>query len=242
MNRFDFLLLLVLVLLLGGTSLAADKVKTQEGMASFPGLKALHLKNEDVTLYYNPKNSQILSGKHPDVENYDKSGVYISRPLRTELLGQGKGHFTIDCDSGGSWDPGCTILQDDNGKLKEIIHIMGLHFAFPGNGNIYVEGHNDTMFNVRKKFEWRDGSFVEVKQPYNYVGLNTTTRESIQIFSSQEYNQTVASLPKGSSVTVLLNEGKDYLIKTPFGLLGWIKIQESSQEDTPIWGIFWNGD
>lgn len=51
-----------------------------------------------------------------------------------------------------------------------------------------------------------------------------------------------AVLPKGSTVTVLVNKGDNYLIKTPFGLLGWLKIKGGSQEDTPILGIYWRGD
>lgn len=229
--------------LFAGTSIADTHVQPNEILSSFPGLKPLHMKNEDVTLYYAPEISQKLNGKHPEEEQFDKAGLYISRPLRTQLLGPEYGYFTIDCDSGPSWDPGCTFSQEvKNGTLKEIIHIYGLRFALPGNGNIYVEGHNDTMFNIRKKFTWREGSFEEVKQPYKYVGLTTTTRDSIQIFSSQEYNQTVASLPKGAALTVLVNDGDNYLIKTTFGLLGWVKIPESSQEDSPISGIYWNGD
>lgn len=240
-NRPAFLLVLPILLFYGITA-GADKAEVQEGMASFPGLKTLQMKNEDVTLYYKPEMSQVLSGKHPEIKRYNEAGIYISRSLRTQLLGAGKVYFTIDCDSGGSGDPGCTFLQEQNGNLKEIIHIQGLRFAFPCDGSIYVEGHNNTMFNVRKKFEWHNGTFVEVKQPYNYVGLNTTTRESIKAFSSQEYKQAIASLPKGSRVTVIANEGENYLVKTPFGLLGWVKIQVASQEKSPIIGIYFAGD
>ncbi|GBG13348.1 sorbosone dehydrogenase [Novimethylophilus kurashikiensis] len=222
---------------------ACKNQATAEGVETFPGLRALHIKNADVTLYYDPKISTVLSGNHPEAKNYEEAGVFISRPLRTQLLGLGKGFFTIDCDSGGSWDPGCTFLLENEGKLKKVFQTLGLRFALPGNGNIYVEGHNDTMFNVRKKYGWHDGKCIEIKQPFNFVGLDTTTREPIELFSSQEYKQIVATLPKGSPVTVLLNEGEHYLVKTPFGLLGWVKIRDGVQQaESPIAGIYFAGD
>lgn len=237
------LLLSFSILLHAGTSAGADKISIPHGMTACPGLKALQLKNEDITLYYDPGKSKVLSGAHPEAKNYYEGGIFISRPLRTQLLGPGKGYFTIDCDSGGSWDPGCTLLQETNGKLKKVIDIQGLRFSFPGNGSIYVDGHNNTMFNVRKKYEWRDDTFVEIKQPFNFVGLETTTKDAVEIFTSQDYKQIVAALPKGSAISIVLNEGEHYLVKTPFGLLGWIKIRDgASQEESPIMGIYYAGD
>jgi hypothetical protein len=215
----------------------------QETLDAFPGLQPLHLKDVGVTLYYDPKLSQVLNGVYPDADTYDKAGVFVSRPLRTRLLGANQGYFTIDCDSGGSWDPSCTFLQEDNGKLKPVAHIDGLRFVLPGNGNIYVDGHNDTMFNVRKKYEWRSGSFLEMKQPFRYVGIDSTIRENIKIYSSRDYKDVVATLPKDARVSVILNEGEDYLLKTPFGLLGWLRIPDgTAQEDSPIIGIYFAGD
>lgn len=212
-------------------------------MPAFPALTMLHAKNEDVALYYDPAKSEVLTAKHPDATNYEENGVYISRALRTQLLGKGKGYFVIDCDSGGSWDPGIAILQEKDGLLKPLLHIQGLRFALPGNGAIYVDGHNDTMFNIRKKYEWHDSTFSEVPQPFRYVGLDTTTQSDMEVFSSREYTRSIAALPKGSPVSVLLNEGEDYLVKTPFGLLGWIKIREGIQrEESPILGIYFEGD
>jgi hypothetical protein len=41
----------------------------------------------------------------------------------------------------------------------------------------------------------------------------------------------------------VLNEGEDwYLIKTPFGLVGWLKIEDFSQEADTIEGLYFRGD
>lgn len=44
-------------------------------------------------------------------------------------------------------------------------------------------------------------------------------------------------------MTVVLSDGHDnYLVKTAFGLLGWVKIPGDSQEATVIDGLFFAGD
>lgn len=243
MSRFFFLLLISSSLPFACLCSGIEKAHAANEMALFPGLKQLEMKNESITLYYNPTLSELLDGEHPDAKYHATEGIKVSRPLRTQLLGSGKGYFTIDCDSGESGDPECIILLAKTGKLEPVIRIPGLRFYFPGNGNIYVSGHNNTMFDTRKKFEWRDGTFVEVGQPFGYVGLDTTTRIAIEIYSSTDSRKVVASLPKGSPVSVLLSEGEHYLLKTPFGLLGWISIPiGTSREESPIEGIFFAGD
>ena len=40
----------------------------------------------------------------------------------------------------------------------------------------------------------------------------------------------------------LINEDEFYLIKTSFGLIGWVKIPECIISDTPIKGLYYAGD
>jgi hypothetical protein len=236
-------LLLVILLLFLDASVYAEQVTPAEGVNAFHDLKSLYLKKENVTLYYSSKITTLLNQEHPEKNKYGEAGVFVSRPLKTQLLGIGKGYFTVDCDSGGSADPSCTFFQEVGGKLREVAKIEGLHFAMPGNGSVYVEGHSNTMFNVKRKFEWGNGSFLEVKQPFKFVGLDTVTREEVRLFASQEYKDVVAALPKSAQVKVVLNDGEHYLVCTPFGLLGWIRIKDGVQQnESPIKGIYYAGD
>jgi hypothetical protein len=53
----------------------------------------------------------------------------------------------------------------------------------------------------------------------------------------------VARVPKGSKVVVLLNQGDYYLIKTSFGLVGWLKLPDEPLGSKPtIEGLFVAGD
>lgn len=232
--------LLGVCLLVSHTTVRAEDACVQDGMKkAFPTLKEMSLKNSDVTIFYADALSIVLTAPHPEAKEADEQGIGLDRPLRTQLLGAGKGYFTVDCNSGMSADPNCTVFQETREGLKEVFGSGGLRFAFPGNGSIYVDGHTNTMFNLRKKYEWKAGKFIEVKQPFNYVGLESKTTENISIYSDKGMKDVVATLPKGSSVTVLINDGDYYLLKTPFGLVGWFR---SDRYSVPIEGIFIAGD
>ena len=80
----------------------------------------------------------------------------------------------------------------------------------------------------------------EIRQPFYYVGLESVVTEDIKIYADIEQTNVIANLPIGSTVTVLINKGECYLLKTPFGLVGWLKIPQALQ--TSIKGLFFNGD
>ena len=244
MTQFTLVAVLLFAFISPCVAMGEGKEATSQILTSFPELTSLKLEEVGITIYYNPKSSEVLSDKpsQPTESNEEEPPVF--HPLRSQLLGEKKGSFLIACDNGASDDPGCAILKEEGGNQKEVSKkIWGLIFIFPGDGSIYAEGHMNTMFNERKKYAWKNNAFSEVKQPYKYVGLDSTTKTAVTLVSSPSDKEVVATLPKGSPVTVLLNEGDHYLIKTPFGVLGWLTIQEGSmEENSPIKGIYYAGD
>lgn len=201
---------------------------------AFPALKKLET-DVGISLYYAPATSQVLSAPHPDLDAAD--GIALRRPLRTQLSAD-SGWFTIDCDSGPSDDPSCTFQQETTTGLKLIRQITGQGFVMPGNGAVYVFGRADKMFDQRHKFEWQSGKLQETQQPFYYVGLESTALQALQLLEKPGSGKLIASIPKGAKVTVLLNQfapesadapaSENYLVKTEFGLVGWIK--------SPIYG------
>ncbi len=230
-----------------GSGIKSDNTIAQ----AFPELKAYILKDldigldEHITIYFNPENSQKVSEKHPQSEQINDEGINIKRALRGELLGKGKGQFIVDCDSGLSADPSCTILKENmDGTTHDVGQMSGLNFIMPGNGYIYVTGHTNNMFNERKKYEWKNNRFSEVTQSSYYVGLESHTTKAIVLVESKNSSKVIASLPANAPVTVLINEGDYYLIKTPFGLTGWLKldIANGMLENTPVKDLYFRGD
>ena len=84
------------------------------------------------------------------------------------------------------------------------------------------------------------GQSEEVKQPFYYVGLESTTRTRITTYSDTTHSRAVGTVPADTPVTVLVNLGQHYLIKMPYGLVGWTRIPRGY--DAPIRGIYFAGD
>jgi len=95
----------------------------------------------------------------------------------------------------------------------------------PGNGFVYTQSRTNNMFNIIRKYEIIDNTFAEVEQPYYWVGLQSKLLQDVTLYSDTCMINPVANLTKDQEVMVLLNYNDLYLIKTPFGLTGWIRIE-----------------
>ena len=135
--------------------------------------------------------------------------------------------------STGDSDDSTFIFTSAEGK--EIGRFNGTELYMPSGANIYISGWSNTMFNERRKYTFKDGIFVEIKQPYKYVGLKTTVKRPefstdstpviVTLYSDTSKSQSVAKLPEGSEIEVLLADGETwFLVRTSFGLLGWVEV------------------
>lgn len=145
-----------------------------------------------------------------------------------------KDSLTVVFESGMSDDPEFSIF----GKGQKLIgHVSCLDMYINASGVIYTAGHANNMFNRRRKFQIQKDTLLEVKQPYYYVGLKGQLQKDITLYRDKTGPDVVAQLPKGYEVEVLLAESttKDYeidnlfLVRTDFGLVGWLRL---SNEDT----------
>lgn len=204
---------------------------------SFSNLKIMHIDN--VSIAYNENITKVINKKNED-------GMSV-RAIRTLIDWRKKGqYYVIDFSKGMSADPHIIVYKEVGKKLKKVAGGGGTQFIIPGNGNIYVSGHTNNMFDEKLKIKIDGEKYKFVKQPFLYVGLETEISQDIEIYSEKEQKNVVAKLPKGSSVTVVLNDGKHYLLKTPFGLLGWFYLEGSypagSSTESPLPGIYYHGD
>jgi len=155
--------------------------------------------------------------------------------------------FLIVFDNGPSDDP-CFHIQLAGQQSQEngLITIRGNELILPGNGFIYAINRSDVNFEMKQKFKVEGQKIVEVKQAFYYVGIKGKTKKAITLYAEKEQKNVVANLPVEYDVEVLLNDGGDnYLIKTPFGLTGWIKITNREMYPPPgqvIEGLYYAGD
>jgi hypothetical protein len=212
----------------------------------FSGIELLELKTETrtVKIFYDPKITTVINKEPDNPIKYNIqgiSGIKIIRAIRTKISLNTQEYYIIDFDEGASDDPTFILLKEENKKLKYISHMPGTSLVIPGDGNLYISGHTNDMFDKRRKFSLSKDRIVEVQQPYYYVGLETKIKKKIDLYSTPQQSEVIHSLLKGSKVTVLLNKGDLYLLKTSFGLVGWTQIPYGSQE-TSIEGLYFAGD
>lgn len=236
--------LLVMLALVAGT---ASGAALGSDASSLPGdaggLVRLDLPEVGVTLIYPPGLGHALAETHPDARELEQSGVIVRRALRGELLGRGQGEVVVDCDSGGSHDPQCTILQVTDDGLTPLGTLPGLRFTFSGDGTVHVAGHVNTMFDVRRRYEWTPAGLSEAQQPFLYVGLETTTNAAFPVYRDAAFTQELFRVMPGQAVTVLINDhAEGYLVATSDGVVGWAKIPVGLQDSSPIDGLYYAGD
>jgi len=206
-------------------------IQAAEVPDSFKSLSVYNIRDSDARIYYNGKLAVI-----------EKNNNYILRFIGKE---DNSRIYYLDFDEGPSADPRFFVKErenDEQGKYKIIKSINGTNIFIPGNGYIYVSGHTNNMFNMRRKFLLKNDNCAEVKQPFYYVGLKTITLEPMQLYRSKEQKEIIAKLFRNSPIEVLINSGEYYLLKSSFGLVGWIKIPETLIQTSPIKGLYFAGD
>jgi hypothetical protein len=198
-----------------------------------------------IFIYYNAEISKILQR---EVESIDHPGTAM-RAIETKIDSTSRDTYIIDYDTGPSGDPHFVIYKKEDKKLTQVGSFLGIELIIPGDGSVYVSGEADDFFNKRRKYSLKEGALKEVVQPYYYVGLRTTNTKSLCLHTDKTYRDKVAHLPANSDIEVLLASkkdayGYDYLIKSPYGLIGWINIegQDGMCGLEIIKGICFHGD
>ncbi len=252
---------IALVILCAATAVPRT-AKSQELPPPFDSLKTLHVKVTDIpgisfdpiTIHY---DSTITAVIDTVVELWPGDvDEYATRLIRTKIDRTSDIYYTIDFSMGQSADPNFKFSVNVGDKLLMSKQVLtGTQLYIPGNGFLYVSGFTNNTFDQKRKFYIVDDTLVEVEQPYYYVGLNSTaTRDLVLRTDPSDTTDAsiVATVPKGSPVTVLLKRADEkypeftYLLKTPFGLTGWLRVPAddllSWNNRSPVEGLYFKGD
>jgi hypothetical protein len=238
------LFLTVIFICLTGITLMAQTGK------AFPELKKMNAAG-GIVFGYDTKTSRIWNiscGKlpasspwHCDEGDFDKAGTLLARYANSSI----KDSIQIFFTEGPSADP-AFIFGSKNGRTIGRISALALYIT--GDGWIYSEGHVNNMFNQRRKFRLQQDTVIEIHQPYYYVGLKTVTTDTVTLYTEKSGTGVTARLSKGAAVEVLLcdtennQSEKYYLIKTAFGLTGWLRLENDGGLQTVIKGLYFAGD
>jgi len=175
-----------------------------------------------IFIYFNASKSKIFN---QTIESISHPGTAL-RALETKIDSAKEEIYTIDYDAGPSGDPHFVIHRKIDGNFVMMGSFTGTELIVPGDGSVYVSGKADDYFNKRRKYLLKNGLLKEVVQPYYYVGMKGVNSRPLDLYTDTSYTEKVAHLPVNSEVEVLLAKSKDnfnydFLIKTPYGLLGW---------------------
>ncbi len=204
---------------------------------SFPGLRHIVVDSLlGASVNYEPRNAILVMRQFENEAEIRYVDILLARLVPSSL-----DTFLVQFNRGPSDDPEFSIYRRTKDSLLEIGSMSGLELSIPGTGYLYVSGHTDNMFNTRRKYAVSLDEVREVQQPFYFVGLRSEITRDITIFSDVAQTTPVAVLPKGSKCEVLLSKGDLYLLKTPFGLLGWVQIK-GDEPNVPIQGLYFAGD
>ena len=164
--------------------------------------------------------------------------------FKNEIL---KDSLTIIYSEGMSADPGY-VITTNTGKV--IRRFSCVEFYINGSGTIYTSGHVNNMYDRRRKFQIQNDTIVEISQPFNYVGLKGKTLKSIVLYQDKVGNEIVAQLPKDYEIEILLADAKtedyamdqNFLVKTDFGLVGWLRLTFDDIYGTVLKELYYAGD
>lgn len=218
----------------------------------FPDLATLDLKQEGVRIRYPADKATRVDAPAAYLKSYEEAGVYASQPLRFEL-GHGLPPSTLTCDSGPSADPSCRLLANADDPGSTIFESSGKEFVFLANGEIYVFGQSDTLYDHRRLFRYDGKRYAEVAQPFRYVGIQGTTNAALALTVEKggDVKHALITLAAKTPLTILLNaasgddedgQNADYLVKTREGLVGWAHIPMQPDSKTIVEGLYFAGD
>ena len=216
----------------------------------FPNLKKILVdKDMNVFVKYDPscttlfnKKLSALAKTDPLYSDDEMMGEDI-KLLETCLTPNCKERYTVVFSYGPSADPSFLFYKTSNPD-EAVFVSWGMQLYLTANGFFYISGHTNNTYDARRKFKIANDTISEVVQPYHYVGLKTRTKQAITLYSDDNMKNIVAQLPPKYPIEVLLADQSEefkYLIKTDFGLVGWVKFDMIYMDDQ-IEGLYYSGD
>ncbi|AYQ35691.1 hypothetical protein [Runella sp. SP2] len=213
---------------------------------------------------------RIDGGMNPVIFGYDKTNIKLSRKKCTQFP-KNSPWYCPDPDApvyerlasfkhpqisdslyvlfshGPSEDPNFMIATKSG---KNLGTVNGLQLFLTNSTTFYVSGHTNNLFDKRRKFQIKNDTIAEITQPFYYVGLQSVALKELTLYKDKTSKEVVATLPKGYKVEVVMAEfgrpdfelEEHFLVRTDFGLIGWLRLNKNEPWESYIKGLFFAGD
>jgi hypothetical protein len=163
--------------------------------------------------------------------------------LVTRLSAANPTSIEINYSQGPSCDPLFGIARIDGSHRTHLADLDANDLTIPGDGYVYVIQRSNSYFSKHMKFAVARDSLIEISQPAHFVGLNSTTNDTLQLFQEPTLRRHVATIVPHESLTVVLSIADDlYMIRNRFGILGWAKLPSTGGGETAIRELYYHGD
>lgn len=172
-------------------------------------------------------------------DEYEESSTYIGK-----LTLENKKSLEFHYSEGPSDDPTFIVFY----KGEVILQAFGTTLHLKGK-TIYIEGIANFYFNKKRKFQFINDEFQEIRQEFYDISVKGKLNFPIDIYQSEHFKNKVAHLPEGYQIEIVLGKtGGEYddleaiLIKSEFGLLGWFDFKKIAYGKPLIYGFWFHGD
>lgn len=123
----------------------------------------------------------------------------------------------------------------------EVFDLDDAELYFAGNGAAYLNQTHLSLCGQRytRKIAQKGKALAEVAQPLNYIGVDSAVEKTTALYESPTSRTVVASVAAGGTVHVIgllpgaSAQARDklaLLVKTPFGLTGWHRLDYAKGE------------
>jgi len=231
--------------LISSTKSISSSITGSDSLVTFiiDSLQLCGLSNATVT--YNPSLGRFIDSSH-----YSDSIDWVPKLfLYSRLSANDHKYYYFYFSTGWSCDPNFSVSDYRITSLDSISNLVsnystfGEYISIPGDGYVYVSGYSNEPFYKRKLFTVTNNHLQEVLQPSYYVGINSIALKNIDIYSDKTFNNLSATIQKGDSVSVVLNEGDNvFLVQTKNGIVGWSRLNVNPFDDTSIKDLIYHGD
>ncbi|CAA6805100.1 MAG: Unknown protein [uncultured Sulfurovum sp.] len=209
--------------------------------ASFKDYKQYTL--DDMMVFISPKLIKSMKIKKSKDKNTHASVKTMFLTIKGEEV-------KLSIDPGASDD--FSFVFKHNGKETMI---AGESVFISQSGTIYISNRTNENYEVKRKFKITKNGVKELKQAFLSVNMECETSALATLYSEQGgKGNIVANIPKGKKVKVLLNaftvsksdidNSKDYLVQTSFGLVGWVRSSSGYMQEKgkPLGCLMYEGD
>ena len=220
----------------------SSKTTVKSEVSSLKTINIEPLKINDITIapkiHFNNLGASVINKK---IENNDPCACFLDENdvllLKTTIDTTKKGIYTLYFGIGMSLDPHFSIFSNDS--LIGVIE--GVELSIPGNGTLYSNGHTNNLYNEFRAWKLTSNKLEEIKQPLQYVGLKTVALSDFAIHADTLQQSTVATIAKGDSIELLVQQNHFFLIRNSYNLVGWWKIDDPLKSKQ-VNNLFYLGD